>query len=216
MQISDWNSRWEQNQIGFHEAAANRYLTHYFDRYNLAKDSSVFVPLCGKSHDLLWLAQQGLKVYGIECSELAINSFFEEHDLSYNVTQQQTFKVFKSDSITLFQGDFFNLTPKHLPSIDFIFDRASMVAFDAERQTDYLNHLAQFFQPHTQLLLVTLHYDQHTMQGPPFSVDNNMVTEFYRANNIQLLEQNDVIDETPRWRQVGLTSLLESAFKATP
>lgn len=216
MQICDWNSRWEQNLIGFHEGEANRYLTQYFSAYNLPEKAAVFVPLCGKSHDLAWLAKQGLQVYGIECSELAIKSFFEEHNIDFQVTQKKPFTLYCSDNITLLQGDFFALSHDHLPNIDFIYDRASLVAFDSQNQTKYLNHLAHFFNPQTQLLLITLHYDQSTMQGPPFSVDNEELIKFYRSKNIQLLEQNNVVDETPRWRQVGLTSLLETAYKATP
>ena len=215
MNINDWNTRWEQNQIGFHEAKPNQYLTRYFAQFNLAKNATVFVPLCGKSHDLIWLAQQGMQVYGIECSELAIQSFFNEHQLKYSTRQTDNFTIYNSGSITLFHGDFFQLTAMDLPAIDFIFDRASLVAFNADIQPQYLHHLAQFFNATTQLLLVTLHYDQSTMQGPPFSVDNEQVCAFYQAKNIQLLEQNEVVDETPRWRQVGLTSLLESVYKTT-
>ncbi len=43
----------------------------------------VFVPLCGKSIDMLWLVQQGFAVTGCEISELAVEQFFTENSIPY-------------------------------------------------------------------------------------------------------------------------------------
>ena len=64
------------------------------------------------------------------------------------------------------------------------------------------------------MLLITLEYDQTEMLGPPFSVPTDEVYQHYAdAFSISLLERNDVIDERPRWRKVGLTALSESVFR---
>ena len=53
MQQEFWHERWQQNEIGFHSDVINEYLQQYWPKYNIALNSRVFVPLCGKSKDLL-------------------------------------------------------------------------------------------------------------------------------------------------------------------
>lgn len=49
---------------------------------DLAQGSRVFVPLCGKSLDMIWLAQQGHEVIGVELSPVAVEDFFRENGLN--------------------------------------------------------------------------------------------------------------------------------------
>ena len=62
----------------------NNHLISFWQQLNVVPDCSVFVPLCGKSLDLLWLHQQGHVVLRIESSELAVNDFFVENGLNYS------------------------------------------------------------------------------------------------------------------------------------
>jgi len=82
MQPDFWHQRWQDNQIGFHRDAPLPLLLAYWPALGLAAGSQVFVPLCGKSLDMLWLAEQGYRVLGVELSELAIRQFFDERGLS--------------------------------------------------------------------------------------------------------------------------------------
>ena len=41
----------------------------------------VFVPLCGKTMDLTWLAVGGHRVFGVEVSQLAVEQYFSEAKL---------------------------------------------------------------------------------------------------------------------------------------
>ena len=54
-----WRERWENREIGFHRDAAHPYLTRFWPTLGIAPGSRVFVPLCGKSNDLLWLRPFG-------------------------------------------------------------------------------------------------------------------------------------------------------------
>ncbi|MBL7003324.1 MAG: thiopurine S-methyltransferase [Gammaproteobacteria bacterium] len=215
MQIKDWNHRWENQMIGFHENQANYHLTRYLDQFSIAKNATVFVPLCGKSLDLIWLSQHGYQVIGIECSPKAVVDFFTEQNLSYETHQQGKLVAYTSSNITIYQGDFFDLTEDHLKQCDLIYDRASFVAFTPAQWDQYILHLSTWFGDSTQLFLVTLEYDQNSMNGPPFSVPDKAVRNYYKEKSIAILEQLDVIDEGPKWRKSGLTSLLETSFKIT-
>lgn len=212
MHITDWNKRWEQNKIGFHEEQPNLYLTQYIHQLNLAQNATVFVPLCGKSNDLKWLADKGYNVVGIECSAIAVKDFFKAHDLKPNIETVDKLIAYNNNNITIFQGDFYDLNTTILAKCDLIYDRASMIAFTEEQRPHYIKHLSQWFNSSTQMLLVTLSYDQNTMNGPPFSVNNPEVEEAYVHKKLKILDSQDVIDETPRWRSVGLTALIETTF----
>ena len=81
MEIDYWLERWRQKEIGFHQSDINPYLCQYWKELDLSKGSKVFVPLCGKSQDILWLYEQGHNVLGVELSELAVEDFFKENKL---------------------------------------------------------------------------------------------------------------------------------------
>ena len=45
----------------------------------------VFVPMCGKSLDMVWFAEQGCRVIGVELSSLAAKDFFDELGLAFTM-----------------------------------------------------------------------------------------------------------------------------------
>lgn len=78
MEPEFWHQRWEANQIGFHEGQVNAHLARHYAHLELVPGQTVFVPLCGKSVDLRWLADRGSHVLGVELSPIAVGSFFAE------------------------------------------------------------------------------------------------------------------------------------------
>ena len=70
MHAGYWYERWREGRIGFHLNDTNPNLTEWFDRLDLKPGSRIFVPLCGKSVDMLWLVEQGMEVVGVELLEL--------------------------------------------------------------------------------------------------------------------------------------------------
>ena len=211
-----WLDRWTENRIGFHEPAVNQHLKNQLPKFNLSPGASVFMPLCGKAHDIVWLADQGYQIIGIELSSLAIESFFEENSLGFQSFENDRFVLYKSGSINLMQGDFFDLQKEDLADCSFVYDRAALIAMDQSQRPKYIQHMNSIL-PVSEMLLITLDYDQEEMPGPPYSVPESEVHDHYAENySINLLERNDVIDEGPRWRKVGMTWLNESVYRLTP
>ena len=50
-----WHERWARGEIGFHQHDFNTHMLAFTDRLGVSPGEHVFVPLCGKSLDLLWL-----------------------------------------------------------------------------------------------------------------------------------------------------------------
>jgi thiopurine S-methyltransferase len=175
-----WHERWEQGQIGFHQQAINGYLTAHWEELGLAPGVPVFVPLCGKSLDMLWLREQGHPVFGIELSRKAVEAFFHENEIEPSVNETERFVEYSSEQLTLFAGDYFQLTTRDLGQIHAVFDRAALIALPPAMRADYVRHMAGLLPTGAHVLLITMHYPEGTLEGPPFSVEEREVEALYR------------------------------------
>jgi thiopurine S-methyltransferase len=211
-----WLERWEREEIGFHQDEFNPNLRQYWQDLNLARDSEVFVPLCGKSRDMQWLLEQGHPVLGVELSAIAVQAFFKENGYTPQHVTRGKFDRFEANDICILCGDFFDLTRDDLANVTGVYDRASLIALPPEMRKHYVRHLVSILPPATQILLITLDYPEPEMQGPPFSVFPGEVEALYREHaEVRLLAQADVLSQNPRFQQRGLTRLQESIFLLT-
>lgn len=211
-----WLDKWKNNCTGFHQQRINPYLTKYWHRLELPPASQVFVPLCGKSLDMLWLHEQGHCVAGIEISELAVNQFFDENGLQHVITPEANFNRYEAAGITLWQGDFFKLGPNHVNRVKALFDRAALVALPPVMRQRYVRHLSAILPDQVKILLITFDYDLDGMAGPPFSVTEAEVRELYRHRfYIELIEVQSVLDQYPPFQAAGLKYLSENVYLLT-
>lgn len=217
MEPDFWQQRWRENLIGFHQEETNRYLHLYWSRLNAPAGSRIFVPLCGKSLDMRWLTHEGYTVLGVEISPLAVESFFQENALKPVVREAGPFSVYSTQGIEIYCGDFFNLQPEHLSGVTGVFDRASLIALPPAMRERYALHLQHILPADVAILLVTLEYPQDEMDGPPFSVHEGDVREYYaRRFTIEVLSDTNILAKEPRFAERGLSSLHEKAYLMTP
>mgnify|MGYP000400918887 CR=1 FL=1 len=59
MKADFWHDKWNNNEIGFDQDQPNPLLVEHWQALNLEANARVFVPLCGKSIDMVWLLHQG-------------------------------------------------------------------------------------------------------------------------------------------------------------
>jgi len=220
MDIDFWLERWSRGETGFHQHHIHPYLGYYYGEMGppveKRSDLRVFVPLCGKSRDLWWLQQSGYETVGVECSELAVEQFFTEQQLDYSKMNTETHVSYKTDGLEILLGDFFTLQAEDIGNITDIFDRASLIALPEEIRRDYVRKITELQRPGTRTLLVTLTYPENEMDGPPFSVSEKEVNELYRDNfKVEKLAAKSILEDEPRFRDRGLTSLMETAYKLT-
>lgn len=209
-----WHARWEAGEIGFHQPQFHIYLQQFWPRLGLRGGELVFVPLCGKSRDMLWLLEQGHPVLGVELSPIAVDGFFQENGLEGDAGANDRFALMRMDELELWCGDFFDLLPADLAGVEAVYDRASLVALPPEMRRRYAAHLASLIPPGCRLLLITLDYPQEQMNGPPFAVAEAEVRELFSADfEVERLEYKDVLAEEPRFRAKGLTRFEECAWR---
>jgi len=208
-----WHERWQQNQIGFHKQETNPFLQRYWPKLKTNPADRVFVPLCGKSNDLLWLRTLGHFVVGVELSPLAVASFFSENGLQPLVNNQGNFSSNEIDGLKILCGDFFALRPTDIGPIQAVYDRASLVALPPDMRVEYAMHLAALVPPKTQILMITFDYPQHEMPGPPFSVNRAEIDSLFgHWCDIELLASEDVLTHEAHFKQRGLNRLEENIY----
>ncbi|MBZ4194614.1 MAG: thiopurine S-methyltransferase [Candidatus Contendobacter sp.] len=216
MKPSFWHERWERVEIGFHQQQINAHLEQFWTQLQLPLGQRVFVPLCGKSHDLLWLAGEGYPVTGVELSPIAVEAFFAENGLSPRRWQEGAFERWEADEIRILLGDFFSLESCDLVDCAGIYDRASLIALPPAMRERYAHKLDSVLPAGIQGLLVTMEYDQTVLDGPPFAVSEAEVRALYEpVHTIELLYTRDALAEESRWRERGLTWLLEKVYRLT-
>lgn len=211
-----WLERWERAEIGFHQNEVNPYLRRFWRELRVARGGEVFVPLCGKSLDMVWLRQQGNFVLGVELSAIAVKDFFHEQGLSPQRVGGAHFDNLIADGMCLACGDFFDLRKNDVAQVSAVYDRASLVALPPEMRERYARHMAEILPSGTHILLIAFDYPQAEMQGPPFSVSVQEVQALYgQYADIRLRGQEDVLDQNPRFKQHGVTRMQENAFLLT-
>lgn len=182
MEADFWLDRWAQNKIGFHRSTPHPLLERHVHRWS--RPGRILVPLSGKSLDLHFLVARGFSVVGVELVEDAVVQFFDEANLVPKIDTVSAFKVYRSDAIDFFVGDFFKLTPQDIGTCDGLYDRAALVALPPELRAQYPAQLAHLLPQAAEGLVVTLDYPPGSLsksgssktpsavplEGPPFSV----------------------------------------------
>ena len=212
-----WLERWQRGEIGWHRDEINRHLCEFWPQLGFPTGTRVLVPLCGKTTDLLWLASRGDRVLGVELSQLAVDAFFAENGLNPTVTQVSGFSRYRVDEIEVLCGDFFDLPAALLDDIGAVYDRAALIALPPDLRLRYAAHLETLLPARVPHLLITLEYDQAQRSGPPFSVHTQEIAQLFgQRYRLSVLAQLDVLDESPGWRQQGLTELVERVYRLDP
>jgi len=213
MENKFWHERWATNDIGFHLNKTNPILIKHWPSLQAKPEDIIFVPLCGKSLDLIWLTTQVKQVIACELSQQAIDDFFSENRITPHISQHSRYIKYQHENLTIFCGDFFELIPADLQSCTLIYDRASLIAFPLTMQQQYVDKLDQLFPHPHKRLLITLQYEQSLMQGPPFSVSAETVHQLFSTkHHCQCLESNSVIEQFKRFKDKGIEALHENVF----
>ncbi|WP_434140727.1 thiopurine S-methyltransferase [Pseudomonas luteola] len=210
MEAAFWISKWERNEIGFHVPEVSAYLTRNWVSLELAAGSRVLVPLCGKTLDMVWLAEQGYQVVGIELSQVAVESFFAEQGLSPMQEKRGDLVLYKAGPYEIVQGDFFKVGAEQVAACAGFYDRAALIALPENMRPSYVKQMGRLMPAKAKGLLVTLEYDQDKRAGPPFSVSEHELHALYgSAWGLTCLERNDVLAENAKFARQGVIRLDE-------
>ena len=214
MHADFWLERWRDGRTHFHQTRVMPLLQKYWATLNLPAGSRVLVPLCGKSLDMLWLAQQGMHVLGVELSQVGVELFFAENGLQPEIRHSSAGIHYSTANIEIICGDIFKLDDATLANCAGVYDRAALVALPPEMRAPYVQHVYAKLPPSYKGLLITLDYAQALMGGPPFAVPDAEVQGLYAAHShATVIDRSDILQEEPKFIARGLSKLDELVFR---
>lgn len=218
MELSYWQSRWQKGNTGWHMDTVYPVLPKIWPQLNIPSGARIFVPLCGKSLDLQWLIDQNCTVIGVDISKKALHSIMQQHSEPFEQEASHGFTIYRSEAMTLWEGDVMKLPNDRMPPIDLIYDKAAIVALPPNMRSDYAQKLLSLCSDHTQILMQTFEYIQEEMNGPPFSVDEQELEKLFgKQFSRHLLHEQSKLKELKGFRQRGLSShLKEKVYQLTP
>lgn len=208
-----WLQRWQQGDTGWHHQEFNRHLTGCWPTLQAPPGCRVLVPLCGKSRDMLWLAERGHRVLGVELSPLAVAAFFDEQRMLPRREVRDGLESWQAGPFEILCGDVFRLQAQHLRGVAAVYDRASLVAFAPAQRRDYAALLGRLLPAECRMLLVAMDYPQQEMSGPPYAVTAHEVGQLFGDRfRVQLLDTLDLLQDTQRYAGRGLSRLVEQVY----
>lgn len=216
---SQWHSRWQSNQIGFHVDDVQPWLMSHWPLFmgtGVEAGGCVFVPLCGKTLDIEYFLTKGHEVIACELSEVAVQQLFEQLVMTPHITKWAGGVCYSGANITVYVGDVLAMGQQELSGVDYIYDRAALIALPKETRQLYMAQL-QSLCPKAKQFIITLDYDQSLTQGPPYAVSEQEIHEHYAANfTVKRIIHENIIEDEPRFKKRGLLSLHESLYWLEP
>lgn len=117
----------------------------------------IFVPMCGKTPDMLWLAEQDHGITGVEINARYIKAFFRNAELEYTLRSEQftpkkKVNVYeaKGTDITLYQCDIFDYNVEVSGQFDAIWDQSAIPIVNdmgARRLKQYTSLMQALLKP---------------------------------------------------------------------
>lgn len=196
-----WRKRWQEGRIGFHLQQAHPALLRHWASLGVANSTKVLVPLCGKSLDMRWLANEGHPVLGIEFAPEAVEQFLAQRTTAVSRYRQAGFTISRQGSVELWCGDFFHLHIQQAAEIGAFYDRASLIALPTATRQRYAFHLAQLVPPGAKGLLISLSHPDGTA-GPPYSVSDSEIESLFSANFALTFLEKGTPDERGRTESI--------------
>jgi thiopurine S-methyltransferase len=201
--VQYWQARWATGQSQWHSENPHKYLTKYIDELKAGQDKiRIFLPMCGKAGDLMWLYNQGHTVIGVDGVPFVVDTFFRESKLDYEKTSLEGVNGWryrsKDGRMTVFACDFFHLTANMVGPVDAVYDRGALEAISVGDRTNYINIMKSLLGKEFRYVLNAYEYDDTVFQGPPRHLPRDQVFNLFKDFcEVDILEEVDVEGDGP-------------------
>ena len=211
MEKNFWSESWDLggHKTSFHRPDVHPYILKYFAP-DVLRNKRILVPLCGKSVDLMYFREYAAHVIGVEFVTEAVNQFFEEQQLTYTKVGD----TYLAERLTMINSDFFEVSVHEVGHIDFVYDRACLVALPHFLRMRYIEKIEELLPIGAQQFVNTLEY--HPLKAePPFSIHPEEVKDYYNHSHTINHVESPIIDNHGLKRAWGLDYVKEHGFILT-
>ena len=193
MRKEDWERRWKNRHIGFHKTDIHPDLIKHENVLLSAQmKSRILIPCCGKTLDMIYLADKGHAVVGVDICEAPIQEFFNENNLKYTAEELSAITRYQAigKDITLYSGNFLKLDRTIAGQFDAVWDRGSFVAMNPNQRGEYVKVMITLLKPEAKYLLNTVYFVNPAWNEPPHSVSDEDLDEYFgKSFNVQHLDK---------------------------
>jgi thiopurine S-methyltransferase len=190
-----WLQFWRDQRTDFHQTVVNPLLSKFWSSLDLARGSRVFVPLCGKSLDMIWLAQQGHEVIGVELSPVAVRAFFRENHLKPIKRRMGQFTLWNCGNLSIICGDYFALTKADVGLFDTVYDRSALTALPENIRHLYVAQLKRLVPKTARIFLLTVEdAAENATLNQAIAVDEEIKTLYSAGFDIDLAYVESVFE----------------------
>jgi SAM-dependent methyltransferase len=167
----DWDSAYLNDHTPWDKGYAAPPLAEFLQRHRIA--GKVLVPGCGAGHDVRLLAQEGADVLGLDIAPAGVK-------------KAAAFPRVGSERYE--QGDFLQLTDRHLGAYDWLVEHTLLCAIDPEERPSYVQWARAVLKPDGRFLAVFYREvkDYHG-QGPPHPISEEAI-ELLFGEHFETLE----------------------------
>jgi len=205
-----WENRYKTRCLQWHIDEVHPHLLKYLslltqqnDQESKTTDKKLkfFMPLCGKSKDIPFLLNLGFQVFGVEGVDTVIQEFIQENMLDMEYDESRQIYQTKDGQLQIYHGDLFKCPIETYGPFDCLWDRASFIALEYSFRSAYLDVMKRAVVNNGKdfrYLLQSVKYDKTKCPGPPRSVDNQDIKDYFGSwADVTCLESNAVSKDHP-------------------
>lgn len=200
--VQYWQARWATGQSQWHSAEPQQFLVKYLDELKNGQDKiRIFLPMCGKAGDLMWLYNQGHTVVGVEGVPFVVEQFFRENKLDHEKTSMEGCNGWKFKSkdgrMTIFACDFFALSANLVGPLDAVYDRGALETVKDSERINYVQLMKSMLGKEFRYILNAYEYDDTLFQGPPRHLPRDQVFNLFKEFcDVDILEELDADEKS--------------------
>ncbi|XP_075550512.1 thiopurine S-methyltransferase-like [Dermacentor variabilis] len=169
----------------------------------------VFIPLCGKAHELKWFYDLGHTVIGVEFVEECVRSFFAENFLqveeaSCPITKCKILRT-TDHRLQVFICNIFNFHKECAGTVDIVWDRSGFTAMRVENRARYAAVIKNLLAPDFSYGMWTVVYDTPNIADTigPRSAGEYALREYFGDTAAKIALVDSHVQETMLYVQGG-------------
>lgn len=176
-----WETKYQADQFRWDLGQPAPPLVDFFVTEAAPRTGKVIVPGCGRGHDAVFLAQQGLEVTAVDFAPSAIAA-------TASLAQAQNV------SVALLESDIFELSLSYPNQFQLLFEHTCFCAIAPEKRPKYVELAATILAP--QGLLFGIFFTHNRPGGPPFGSTPEEIKTLF-ANQFEILTLAAIKNSVP-------------------
>jgi len=202
--IKYWTTRYENKRTAWLINNAHPFLVKNSDLFlgNGAQTSKkIFVPLCGITHDLVYLLSLGFEVFAVEGVKSCFDVLNKRDGLGLAFNERESTYETRDGRLKIYHGDLYKCPIEKWGPFDCVWDRGSLVAIDFSFRATYANMIKRSLASKTQAkdfryIIEVECYDQSLFPGPPKCVTKEDLETLYPEYKIELLQRKKITESS--------------------